>query len=82
MKRKQPLSVAKLMPNLFNDYVSINIELSNFTLSIGETQSGKLTSTMIRSFVGTEESDSVEIEIKCLITANALGVDISNNKTS
>lgn len=66
--------------NPFNDYITLNVEPTEYQLDIGETKSGKLTITMIKSFIGTEESETAEIEIKCTITAGAKEVDISGNE--
>ncbi|MDE6141943.1 MAG: InlB B-repeat-containing protein, partial [Bacilli bacterium] len=67
--------------NPYNEYISIDIEPEEFELGINETMSGKLTTTMIRSFIGTEESDTAEIEIRCTINASALEVDTKDDDT-
>lgn len=67
--------------NPFNEYVSIDIEPEEFTLGINETATGKLTTTMIRSFIGTDSSDTAEIEIRCTINATASEVDTKDDDT-
>lgn len=67
--------------NSFNEYISIDIEPEEFSLGINETMTGKLTTTMIRSFIGTSSSDTAEIEIKCTINANAIEVDTKDDDT-
>ncbi|MDE5630833.1 MAG: hypothetical protein K2I70_04460, partial [Bacilli bacterium] len=58
--------------NGYNEYTNIGINPSKFTLLAQEKQNGKLTIRLIKSFIGTDDSDSMDVSFSCTIVANAI----------
>lgn len=57
--------------NNYNEYTNITINPSEFNLPATESQDGKLKVRLIKSFVGDDEGNSVQITFSCRIDANA-----------
>ncbi len=61
--------------NNYNEYANIKINPSEFILRAQEKQDGNLTIRLVKSFIGTEDDDSIQIAFQCRISANALERD-------
>lgn len=56
----------------YNEYANITISPSEFRVLSREEVNGKLKIRLVKSFVGTDSDDSVQIEFKCRVDASAM----------